>query len=314
MSEPTAQPRWFCPTPGWLVLGLLALEGLILVSEQWFPFSVRGWIVLIEVLGVMILLMPLWFAAGLIFRWRFQFSIRSVLLLTVTVAIPCSWLAAKKQQVKRQKEVAEAIHELGGHVEWSRPSPSWPDWCWKLLGEEFFEGRHIDEVILRRNDGSVLEKIKGLKQLRTLLLWNAQLTDVEIEDIKGLSHLQQLNLSTTQLTDTGLEHLNGLHQLTRLALCETRITDGGLGHLKALGELEVLNLQDTRITDAGLEHLRELSRLRVLTLDGTRVTDAGLEALKGLNRLQELSLVGTPVTVTGVEKLQQALPTCRIHP
>ena len=35
---------------------------------------------------------------GLIFRWRFQFSIRSLLVLTVAVAVPCSWLAVEVKE------------------------------------------------------------------------------------------------------------------------------------------------------------------------------------------------------------------------
>ena len=41
-----------------------------------------------------LLLMLLWFVVSLVFRRRFQFGIRSLLLLTVVIAIPCSWFAA----------------------------------------------------------------------------------------------------------------------------------------------------------------------------------------------------------------------------
>ena len=35
--------------------------------------------------------MLLWFLAALLFRLRFQFSLLSLLLLAVVVAVPCSW-------------------------------------------------------------------------------------------------------------------------------------------------------------------------------------------------------------------------------
>ena len=37
MADPTPKPtrRWFCPTPSWLIFGLLALECLLWLSE-WF--------------------------------------------------------------------------------------------------------------------------------------------------------------------------------------------------------------------------------------------------------------------------------------
>ena len=101
-SECKTRCRWFRLTPGCLVLGLLAVEGFLLLSEhfQWFAFNRhKGWTVLIGMADVVVamLLMFLWFLAALIFRWRFQFSIRSLLLLTVVVAIPCSWLAVEME-------------------------------------------------------------------------------------------------------------------------------------------------------------------------------------------------------------------------
>jgi hypothetical protein len=103
METPNDQPampkpklRWFYPTPGRLLVVLLAVEGILLLSERWFP---KGCAVLIAIaaIGVFLVLMLLWFVVSLIFYWRFQFSIRSLLLLTVAVAIPCSWLAAGQE-------------------------------------------------------------------------------------------------------------------------------------------------------------------------------------------------------------------------
>jgi len=76
-------------------MGLLAVEGLLLLSERfrWFAFNERkGWTVLIAVaaVGLAGLCTLLWFAVALLLRRPFQFSIRSLLVLTVAVAIPCS--------------------------------------------------------------------------------------------------------------------------------------------------------------------------------------------------------------------------------
>ena len=80
--------RWYCPTPGWLVLGSLAVTGLLFVSERgrWFPFNEhKGWTVLLAVaaVGVVLVVMLLWLLVALIFRWRFQFGIRTLLVLVV---------------------------------------------------------------------------------------------------------------------------------------------------------------------------------------------------------------------------------------
>ena len=68
------------------------MEGLLWLSERlpWFPFNHhKGWTVLIAVavVGGAMLVMLLWFIASLLFQWRFQFSIWSLLVLTVAVAV-----------------------------------------------------------------------------------------------------------------------------------------------------------------------------------------------------------------------------------
>ena len=150
-----ARVRWFHLTPGRFVLVLLAVEVLLWLSERfgWLGWH-KGYAVLTGVagVGVAMLVMLVWFGVALVFRRRFQFSIRSLLLLTVTVAIPFSWLAAKMQIAKRQKAAAAEIVKLG--QVWVRydyecddfgreiqaAKPPEPGWLRNLLGADFFSG------------------------------------------------------------------------------------------------------------------------------------------------------------------------------
>ena len=97
---------------------LVVAECLLWLSQrfQWLSFVVQCWIVLIAgtVVVATVLLLPLWFIGSLLFRWRFQFGIRSLLVLVVVVAIPCSWIAEEVQQAKWQREGIAIIQELGG--------------------------------------------------------------------------------------------------------------------------------------------------------------------------------------------------------
>jgi hypothetical protein len=147
--------RWYRPTPGWLVFGSLAVTGFLFLSEKWRWFSFnehKGWTVLIAVaaVGVVLAVMLLWWLAALVFRWRFQFSIRTLLVLTVAVAVPCRWLAVDMKKASGQKEVAAEIMKLGGYVlyDWQEnPSDSVASkveneqaaaWLPRLLGDDFF--------------------------------------------------------------------------------------------------------------------------------------------------------------------------------
>ena len=74
------RPRWYRLTPDHAVLGLLAVEALLWLSERyhWFAFNQhKGWTVLITAatVGVALLLMFFWFFAALVFRLRFQFAV-----------------------------------------------------------------------------------------------------------------------------------------------------------------------------------------------------------------------------------------------
>ena len=74
--------------------------------------------------GVFLLLMLLWFLAALVFRLRFQFSILSLLVLTVAVALPFGWLATEMKAAREQKTTVEEIMNLRGSVNYdyqSRP-------------------------------------------------------------------------------------------------------------------------------------------------------------------------------------------------
>ena len=97
------------------MLLLLAVEVLLWLSDRfgWLGWH-KGYAVLtgVAVVGVAMLLMLVWFAVALVFRRRFQFSIRSLLVLVVVVALPCSWLAAEMKKAKEQEKLVEAIRNL----------------------------------------------------------------------------------------------------------------------------------------------------------------------------------------------------------
>jgi hypothetical protein len=323
--------RWYRLTPDRLVIGLLAVEGFLLLSEwfHWFAFNrCKGWTVLVAAasVGATLLLMSLWCAAALVFRRRFQYSLRSLLLLVVAVAIVCSWLKVQIERAAKQKEAVEAIKAAGGGATYTLwHNPIWPQeeesdpfsdvnerppfvWLRELLGDDFF----LDVRRLRLNGPKITDAclarlkthLNGLDRLDCLTLTDAQITDAGLVHLQGLSRLVVLDLARTGISDEGLVHLAGLRQLQSLALTGTRITDEGLVHLEGLRQLQILALTGTRISDEGLVHLKGLGQLQVLDLSGTRVTDRGLLHLKGLRQLRVLNLSGTRVTDRGLLHLE----------
>ena len=182
MNE-TRKPRlrWFHVTPDRPILGLLPLEVFLFLSGRfvWFGFNEhKGWAVLIAVasVGVAALMMSLWATAGLLFRWRFQFSIGSLLVLVLVVAIPCSWMAVEMKNARRQKEAVRGIMKLGGIVSYdyqlqrsgnplARAGQPGPAWLRDLLGEDFFVTVVEVNFAVRSVTDADLEHLKGLTQL-----------------------------------------------------------------------------------------------------------------------------------------------------
>jgi hypothetical protein len=273
-------PTCFHPTPSWLIYGSLAMTGLLWASEryQWLSInSHKGWTVLIAVaaLGAVLLLLAMWFVVALVFKCRFQFSIRSLLVLTVAVAVPFGWLGVEMRRARKQKAAVDAILSLGGGIRYA--------WGTDTLG-----------VPIERSTSA-----------------SASLQDLLGLDF--FAQVVQAEFSGIQLTDRGLEAIRDLTQVRWLFLSNSKVTDGRLQVIGSLPSVEGLDLDDSKISDAGLKHLGAMASLKWLGIRGNHITDIGLEQLHGLTGLESLGLNRTQVTDHGVKKLQQALPNCKIY-
>ena len=182
MDAPT-QTRWFHFTPSRFVIGLLAVEGLLWLSDRfgWLGWH-KGYAVLtgVAVVGLAMVLLGSWFFAALLFPWRFQFRLRLLLAMVVVVALPCSWLAVEMR--KEQHEVT-LVAQLGGSVDWSWPSG--PAWLQSRLGASLF------------------------CNVRGVHLSSLPVTDAELERLRGLTHVTSLYLDDTRVTDAGLNRSEG---------------------------------------------------------------------------------------------------------
>ena len=241
MDTPASHRR-FHPAPAWLVLGSLAMTGLLFASN-WlgWPAWHKGYAVLTAVagVGVVLLLLLLWFAAALVFRLRFQFSIRSLLVLTVAVALPFSWLGVEMKRAREQREAVDFINARGhvGYYDaryWQRadyyiiPYGKWdlerilesrpptrpvspePAWLGRFLGKDFFCDALSVIAYESEFKDPYLVHVEGMDQLRWLELGGTQVTDAELEPLKSMHQLQSLDIAASQVTDAGLRRLRAL--------------------------------------------------------------------------------------------------------
>ncbi len=255
----TPQRRWFHLTLDRLVLVLLVWEGFLLVSARFYGLP-KGWAVMIAVasVGVALLLLLLRLAAAIVFRWRLEFSIGSLLVLAVAVAIPCGWLATAMRQATQRQQAVEAIEKLGGNAYYAPADMRPPAWLERLTGEAFF--KDVDQVALAGSgvtDAS-LDNLQGFSRLRVLWLNGAKVSDAGLEKLRGFGELEGLSLDGAAVTDAGLHNLRGLTHLQFLALSGSGVTDAGLEDLKGLKHLTLLQLPRLpRVTAEGVKKLQQ---------------------------------------------------------
>ena len=307
-------------TPGWLVLASMAVTGLLFLSERWRWFSFnekKGWTVLIAVAGVGVVLvaMLLWWLVALVFRWRFQFGIRTMLILTVAVALPCSWLAVEMKKAREQKTVVDGIRPLTD-VWYDYQCDAFgkldvPEWLRRLLGDDFF-CKVVQIPFLDVSDQELEEKLKGLPDLEDLEFYGCKLTGSGLKNVNP-SHLSKLGLGSTKVTDDALATIEKFTELEELALGQNHIGDDGLRHLVPLKKLRRLDLGvNWNITNDGLKYLADLTQLEELDLTATGVNDDGLEHLKVLKQLKKLRIDTYYWSDAAISALRQALPNCEI--
>jgi hypothetical protein len=258
--------RWFHVTPGCLLVVLLAIEGILLLSEKfhWFAFDeIKNSTIAVAAVGLFLLVMFTWFIGSLIFRWPFQFSIRSLLILTIAIAIPSSWLAVEMQQ----SEAVYAIQDAGG----------------MMLCDPKIMGRPLVGVELYSplKDDGWIDAIKKLPSLKTLVLSGEDITDETLDHLADLPNIEELQLTSRLVTDQGLKNLSKFPKLRLLSMSHAlSITDSGLVHVKKLKYLEELILFCTDISDAAIPNLSEMTSLKMLDVERTAITANGWNELK----------------------------------
>lgn len=176
-------------------------------------------------------------------RRRFQYRVRTLMLLILVASIGMSWFAVTLRRATRQRDAVKTIVRLGGFVTYDymidhagnqRPNPQGPapEWLRRMLGDDFFA------------------------RVVAVNLDSTEVTDADLECLKPLSHLRRVNLFNTRITDAGLKHLKPLPRLQRLELGGTQVTDAGLEHLKGLTELQSV-YGGNGVTDEGMKRLQQ---------------------------------------------------------
>ena len=264
-------------------------------------------------------------------RW-FRFSLRSLMLHMVVIAIPMAW---KVNRARNQRAVVAELGKLNSQIMYDYQivngranrnlSPPGPKWLIDFLGKEYFV--EVSQVTLRNlhvtND--TLALVARLPEVKSASCGSASgITDSGLVHLAGMHDLEEVFLYPKRITGAGLVHLTGLKRLKKLYV-PGWITDVSLEDVSKLEHLEHLHISGaTQITDRGLVHIAKLRNLRYLVIgslgtdglgerDCMKYTDEGLVNLYGLKNLGFLRLSINEVSQASRDKLQAALPNCQIE-
>lgn len=317
------KPRWYAPTPARFLFAVLLMQGVLFLSTyfRWFWFNeLKGYTVVLVVAAtsVLLLLLVVWQLGRRLFGRKAQFSLASILLLILVVAIPCGWLTHELAITKQRRETLAAI-DCSVTYDVDLTTALLPDDLHRrlrtaletVLGDDFFVGQVYVEVDHSADENA--RKIGALTHITALAFDDDGITDAGVAHLGGLTSLRLLRLSHQPITDAGVIHLGNLRELESLNLHNTKVTNAGLKHLAPLRRLEHLDLGRTQVTDEGLNVVGGWTQLKSLSLRGTSITDAGWENLKGLSRLRHLTLDNKQASMIGVKKLRAALPDCEFQ-
>ncbi len=266
-------------------------------------------------------------------RW-FQFSLKSLLLVTTASAAGMGWIVHERQECQHGQKAIATVKEHNGSLVYEKSWFDRPKWLRPILGDDSF--RSVTEVRplyqaydldlavsfprlkrLRLGDFSRGEddiaRIRWFSVLEELSLAGLHLKDDQLQYLRATSRLKGLDLREAPIIGEGLRHLQGYRYLESLDLSRTSMMDQFLAELRPLQKLKVLNLRSTIVTDAGLAEIGEHPALVELDLGDNRITGEQFDALAGLTKLEVLHLDGTHVTDAALAKLKSLRSLKELH-
>lgn len=251
---------------------------------------------------------------------RLQFSLRTLMLVTLVLGPPAAYLSNFAIHVRRQRAIVVKIDELCGSVIYEHqqnarnpqdappPGPAFMRW---LFGNDAY--MHVCHVFVGADlnrffgtgltswENSDLSILAGLPRLQELTVVKLSVNDKGMRCISRVRSLRRLNLEGPQISREGVAQLRHNRQLEYLGLDGPGITDETLRGLRELKGLKHLVLHDTAITSAAVKNLEHLTELQTLEIDpASEIDDEALKSLAKLPNLTTLEIGHSKVTYQGL--------------
>ena len=171
-------------------------------------------------------------------RRRWQFSLRTLLIVMLIVMLPFAWWTYGAQ---RQRAAVAALRRAKCVCDYESGLRMFlPDALTKAIGADYFANCVSVRVTTETTDADLelLQRLPGLRQLHCM---DTNITDVGLEHLKGLTTLELVDLRGSKVTDTGVERLRGALPKCRIRYERRQIpprNDSGVRAGESAGDIE----------------------------------------------------------------------------
>lgn len=249
-------------------------------------------------------------------RRRLQFTVRSLLVLTILVAAPASYLAYRKQRSEAQDRVLRELRECGcGCAKY----PFDRDWMYDLLGPDY-STEAAGVCIDFDYDANGLDYATLHPDLPPAFLLREEANSMRaFELLSQVDHLSDFFFADGHLTEDRAAAISRVRRLKRLTVIRSTISDGAFAHLARIGGLDRISLEDASFSIEELRHLRSASQLRHLDLQTTASNvklprdkaEKFIEVLSHLDQLDTLTI--SSLSEEDCAAIRKALPHVEVR-
>jgi hypothetical protein len=121
----------------------------------------------------------------------------------------------------------------------------------------------LQEIRLGAENAAFLGQLVQIESLD--LSYASEVGNAEVQKLKGLRNLQTLVLTETDVGNEGLRFISRLRDLEMLGLSGTRVSDNGLLYLTEMKRLTFVDLSDTDVTPESVAKLkRALPKVQII--------------------------------------------------
>jgi hypothetical protein len=248
-------------------------------------------------------------------RWRFQYSLRTLLIAVTVVGVLSGWVGIIMKRVYYQRQVVAKIQALDWQVAYDYeirgektengerlpPGPSLVRW---MLGNDAFAYVEVVWTLNKHAKDQDLLLLLALPELKEVSLDGPGITDDGLKTLIDIPNINGLALNDTSVTGEGLEYLKNAKKLERLSLWGATVNDSTLKQLYTIDNLHHLQVIRTPVTDDGMFFLSRITQLRGLDLyQNGAITDISL--IGQLKNLETVDIRGNTALNKGFSQLKQ---------